>query len=364
MVKKNKAGAAAPARGTEAFVEFKTRKIQAWIDKKLTLQQVMSATGLGRAVLFKQKKLVKRGIKLQANKGREPYLSKKGQEKLRELISNSTVNDELKKSSQHKANLLQIINDERAEKGKAVPIFNLRRTFVYKLEQSGLFDVDGAVQDTTEARQREERCFRNNVSLCVGMEAGKQKIVPELLFNTDASTFVIGQGIYDGHFWHIKKEQDCKMLTSAGKQAMPILLKYFGLGSAAGKTGRAVIVAAVDSVPADECYPLQIPGLAGSNMQGDFGWLVLMKTRQPNAKFLDWYTREVIVPFVEQQREDFRLYLDAQLKEPCPSMWVLDGEEAQMRLFDDYRIRDLLRQKVIDALKLYSLLMYPSFFAT
>jgi hypothetical protein len=352
MLPKSYWGKPVPIRATEEWVGYKTAVLRAWIDKKQTFAQVTAALGLKKAVLYEQRNKVLRGKQLQATAGNVAYLDEAGEQELREIVAKATQNDEGKRSSQYMPELVEIINKSKAARGDGKEVDLVSKSYIKKLEKKGVIDSGGAIEYTTEARGREEGDILNAVSILAAMEAIGKYVPPSLLINTDATTFEIGEGEHTGKVWHVKEEFGKRMVTGKRKSALPMGFKYFAGGSGIGKSMKAVIIAACDSLKPDDCLIWQVPGLAASNSDTDYGWLVLMKTRQPNAKFWDWYAKEVVVEFVKRQREAFRLYEGDDKKKPKWAMWILDGEEAQMRMFDDYRMQAFLRSHNIYVVKL------------
>jgi len=149
----------------------------------------------------------------------------------------------------------------------------------------------------------------------------------------------------------VKNEEDVSVASSGGHNKLPIGVKYFCLGSAAGFVANPVLIVACPSMKEDECACHEVPGLSGHNGSGGKGWLVCMKTRTPNAKFFDWFIRVVVIPFVEEQRANFDLYLDTEKKQGKHALMMLDGEQIQLNLFDDERLRKALLDAHIHCIK-------------
>jgi len=308
---------------------------------------------------------VLRGKQLQVKAGNVSYLDEAGEQELREIVAKDTQTDEAKRSSQYVPDVVKIVNKIKAARGDGREVELVSKSYIKKLEKKGVIDCGGAIEYTTEARGREEGDILNAVSVLAAMEAIGKDVPSSLLVNTDATTFEIGEGKHTGKVWHVFKcyivgshfhilKQDFgkRMVTGKRKSALPMGFKYFAGGSGTGKSMKAVIIAACDSLKPDDCLIWQVPGLAASNSDTDYGWLVLMKTRQPNAKFWDWYAREVVVEFIKRQREAYGLYEDGDKTKPKWAMWILDGEEAQMRMFDDYRMQAFLREYNVYVVKL------------
>jgi len=323
-------------------------------EKKYTQSEAARRLGVGKDVVSKWMKKAKYGLFNHGVAHRPTDMDEEDKlEFIQSLIKNKQKSKD-KKQRQHVPKLLEIINNRSRQRGGPGLKEDLSQSFLARLEDSKLFDVGGATQAKTEARAREEASLRNFVSLGVAFEATAKGMDKHLILNMDMTGFAVlanADAKQHGHLWHVKNEDDVSVASTTGHSALPIGVKYFCLGNAAGFAANPVLIVACASMKEDECACYRVSGLSGHNGSGGFGWLVCMKTRTPNAKFFDWFIRTVVIPFVEEQRANFELNLNEEQKHPKHALLMLDGEQIQLNLFDDERLRKALLDAGIHCIK-------------
>lgn len=91
-----------------------------------------------------------------------------------------------------------------------------------------------------------------------------------------------------------------------------------------------------------EAYKAQkVAQLGNSTGHNDFGWVVLSHSRSGNIAMHKWYTTDVLIPFIKEQR-----CLNG-LPEDSIAFYQLDGELAQISCFQESDILDLLNRNHI-----------------
>lgn len=331
--------------------EQKLRAVADWQAKKRTSTQICSALRIDKATLTKWKNRIERKVELRDSVGRPPIFESEDVEKFKQILTANGQKSEDKYSSQYKPDILRIRNERDRARGHGGLHEDVSRRTMYNMEKSGAFKVGGATQPKTEARAREGASLRNYVSLATAMEAVGKNIDPHLHFNMDATGFAVEDAKHGGNVWHLKDPDDESKISVGGHGKLPFGIKYFCLGSAAGFIANPILVVACPSMKAHEMAPYKVAGLAGTNQSGSFGWLVCMQTRQPNAKFMDWLVEHLIVPFVNEQRDNYELFFDGDRSKSKPALMHLDGEEIQMQIFDSERLRGLFQAANIHVIK-------------
>ena len=331
--------------------DVKRRAVADWKAGSRTAAQITQALGIQKSTLTKWAQKVEAKVELRDSAGRPPIFEQEDVKIIQKILTENWQKSDNKFSSQYKPDIIKIRNERDRARGHGGLYEDVSRRTIYNMEQNGWFKVGGATQPKTDARAREEASLRNFVSLATAVEAVSTKIDPHLHFNMDATQISVDDAASGGNMWHSKPIEDMSKLSTRGHGKTPFGIKYFCLGSAAGMIANPVLVVACPSMKAEEMAPFKVPGLSGSNQSGSFGWLVCMQTRQPNAKFMDWITEKVIIPFVEEQRDNFELYFDGDKSKPMPALMHLDGEEIQMQIFDSERLRGMLLAANIQVIK-------------
>ena len=353
VIKMNRLIAHATRATSRGFVskEEKQRAVEDWKLGKRTALQICAALDINKGTLTRWGQTIERGKELRESAGRPPIFEEEDIQKFKQILVENGQKANNKHSSQYIPDILRIRNERERMRGHGGLHEDVSRRTIYIMEHSGMFHVGGATQPKTEARAREEASLRNYVSLLVAMKAVNEKIDSHLHFNMDATGFAVEDAKHGGNVWHLKNENDMSKISVGGHGKLPFGVKYFCLGNAAGFIAEPVLIIAVPSMKEDEMAPYHVAGLSGSNQAGSKGWLVCMKTRQPNRKFMDWLVEKLIIPFVHQHRLDYELFFDGDPNKPMPSVMTLDGEEIQMQVFDSERLRGLLCAANIHVIK-------------
>ena len=86
-------------------------------------------------------------------------------------------------------------------------------------------------------------------------------------------------------------------------------------------------------------FVLPIVGLGNSTEVGSLGYLCWCKTRNGNDKFYLWFAKTIVIPFVKKVRDVHQpLNEDGS---PMRAFVMCDGEESQIRVFQEEEIREL-----------------------
>jgi len=200
-------------------------------------------------------------------------------------------------------------------------------------------------QRKTQARIRNEYDMRNSYTMIAMVYAFAEFLDPNMLFNWDATQFAIERdGVTD--VLVLKSEVDCIPPTVKSSGETGIAIKYIHFHNSAGDIAPAVYLIADDSLSANEIVCQSIPGLGNGTELGSLGWLCMCKTRQANCEFYKWFAQTIVVPFVR----DSRRICDS--KNPDGSdmraFVTCDGEEAQIRVFQEDCMLALFRDALID----------------
>lgn len=93
-------------------------------------------------------------------------------------------------------------------------------------------------------------------------------------------------------------------------------------------------------------FVLPIVGLGNSTEVGSLGYLCWCKTRNGNDKFYLWFAKTIVIPFVKKVRDVHQpLNEDGS---PMRAFVMCDGEESQIRVFQEEEIRELLTENMVD----------------
>jgi hypothetical protein len=156
-------------------------------------------------------------------------------------------------------------------------------------------------QQKPNARVFAEADPRNAFSMAVMCKAWTEDLDPSMIFNWDATQFVISpDGNCEVMYCKVKKNDDLPM-TQKSAGGVKFAIKLYHYHNAAGAIAPPVFVIADETMDAEAFSAHRIAGLSTNNANGH-GWVVFAKTRNGNAAFYEWFAREIVIPFVNNSR--------------------------------------------------------------
>lgn len=128
-------------------------------------------------------------------------------------------------------------------------------------------------------------------------------------------------------------------------------MKWFAGASASGQSLRTILIIANENMDEEDLIVEKVVGLTASCVAGEWGHLVIMKSRQGNAAYYRWLMTDPIIEFVRQQRERLVGHkADASVRHLRASC-TMDGEQTQLVPFEDPQILALYESERIDVVK-------------
>lgn len=160
----------------------------------------------------------------------------------------------------------------------------------------------GECQHKTKARIDAEADPRNAYSMYCMANAFTSDEHPEMMFNWDATQYVLGTE--KGKVGYTVKTEDSaqKPLTAQSTGELEFGIKLYHMHNAAGAVAPPVYVVADKSMKEGEFVGYRVPGLGNANIPGSFGYVCFTQTRCCNDEFYRWFVKDVVVPFVESCR--------------------------------------------------------------
>lgn len=205
-------------------------------------------------------------------------------------------------------------------------------TFRYENE----FDINtGYGESTTAARAKACGDFRNFASFVVANDLMVNLTVPQLILNSDATTFEVGYskdnkrvvikyvGFRNSCGENLKVRPD----DSESASITAYFIKYYLLISADGYAAHPVFVVQDNNMAEGDIDVHECPGLGVSTTAGEKAYIVFVRTRGANLAFYEWFNTMILFPFVHVQRTCHRIPLTT------PVWYQLDGEQLQIDIY-------------------------------
>lgn len=201
------------------------------------------------------------------------------------------------------------------------------------------------------SKARMEACSdpRMLYSVWIMMNSLTKSLPPQLIWNWDATQFIVGQSDRDKKVYSVKLDDGSANRTPlglVGDESLDIAIKWMFMGSAAGAAAPLVFMAAVDGLNVEECKVFAIPGLTSTVDSNAVGYLCLCPTRAGNAAFFSWFIQNIAITTVEKCRRLYELPTGLN-KEFAPAFISSDGEAIVIEEVFNQDIRGLLRAENI-----------------
>lgn len=248
-------------------------------------------------------KMINTGINTFHDKGgRPPALDESSKQSIKEKVIQATR----AQTSLTKRKFRELCGEEHIETLKRRNIACCNRKLHSKTIKTYFNSIEAATkqgQSKTNARIVAERDPRNAYSMHAMVAAYCEELVPHLIFNWDATQFVIspeGETV----LVYIKGELDGP-LTQESSGTLGYAIKLYHLHSAAGIPGPPVFVIADSTLGDSEYIVEKVLGLGNTNDPSAYGYLVFTKTRCCNKPFYEWYAHTVVAPFVKFIRDSY-----------------------------------------------------------
>jgi hypothetical protein len=194
----------------------------------------------------------------------------------------------------------------------------------------------GNAEVTTNARVESVASVRNFVSFAAMNQFMVPKVSSKLIFNVDATQFIVGHdacGNVTVKYIETEdnKDKPLKSLPDGHNVSKNLYaIKYFLFISAFGFQTEPVYVIADDSMDEDAIDVHRVEGLGVGTQLESHGYLVFCKTRCCNLAFFVWYNKHVVIPAVGRGRDHFNCLSSESL-----AWFQLDGEPVQIQCYTD-----------------------------
>ena len=290
-------------------------------------------------------KAVKAGDMIYDSKGRPGSLSQNSKLALASYISSGPYNvrevDFIKKVHQ-----LQI-DDATPFTSSLSQVKPIGRRSIYRLRKE-LQLKSATAEATTFARAEAISSIRNAVSFILAMFIFRH-VKPSLVINMDATQYTVGRSqkantvIYDPE---TQKKKCLKTLPpEKGGFLMHMFIKYVHVITAGRRMGDPIFLIADDSMSEDDFDVQECPCLAIGTSLGSTAWITFSKTRCWNASGYRWFNTLILIPFVQRIKEFQRYPIDER------SLFMLDGEPAQIKIYEDSGMQEAFKEHCIDIVK-------------
>jgi hypothetical protein len=219
-----------------------------------------------------------------------------------------------------------------------VPHGKITRSYIIKKKKSLKF-YDTLADVTTLARDQAEQDIRSAMAFAALCATLCPITPPPLLINVDATQFNVGGQDGGKRKVVVSKNaprRNLKVLPDPkNKRQLAYYIKYYLLIDAEGTRGDPIYILANELMGVEEIDVYEVRELASSTSRHDTAYVVFMHSRVPNKAFYRWFNKDVLIPFVEDQR--------SKLKEDAPNkvaLFTLDGENNQIEVIEELQEKE------------------------
>jgi hypothetical protein len=157
-------------------------------------------------------------------------------------------------------------------------------------------------QITSPARFKACSDIRMSYTQWIMLKAYTENLPKQLIWNWDATQFVINTSDSDQRVCVINNPSDSTPVTVVGDSPLGCAIKWMHMGSANGEYAPLVLLVAIDELGVDDFEHYKVPGLSQCNQAGSVGHLCFCKTRAGNDAFFEWFIQDIAVKTVENCR--------------------------------------------------------------
>ncbi len=161
-------------------------------------------------------------------------------------------------------------------------------------------------------------------STMVMAEAYSKNLPPELIWNWDATTFIINTPGVDQPVYVVKDDNLLIPPSVVADDPFPFAIKWLHLANAAGNTAPLVLIVGIESIPAG--YG-EIFCESGLNYSGDglsVGYIVFCHNRSANDIVYRWFLEQQVIELINEIRVNANLVDDDNM--PLTAFASCDGE--------------------------------------
>jgi hypothetical protein len=133
-------------------------------------------------------------------------------------------------------------------------------------------------------------------------------LIPELVFNWDATTFSCGNDEHNKRKVYVssvpRSEWENLVPPSVLGSNLGVYIKKYHYHNSFGQVAHPVYMVADDSIAEGEFEVFKVFGMGATNAVGDFGFLVLSNTRAGHDAFYAWYATHIVLPYIREVRQE------------------------------------------------------------
>jgi hypothetical protein len=292
---------------------------------------------------------LRNGLTLHESGGRPPKLTSDDKQIYKEIVthaapnlSTSEASDILQNMARHNESNRRHVSPELADGVSPRTVRNVNKELGLQVANA---------ETTTNARIEAESDLRNAISFAAANHLMVPLVNRHLILNMDATQFRVGsdttlktKAVYSSRHPITGQKQKQKVHTKPLKGRNGIVsyyIKFYLIMSAGGYPSTPVFVVQDESMTAETIDAHSIPGLGLQSGTDNHGWLVFCKSRAGNLEFFKWINLHVVVPFVQN------IKAMRGLTEPSLTWFVLDGEPAQIELYNHAEVLKILEDNEI-----------------
>lgn len=272
--------------------------------------------GISKSQANKKIKKFKDQKAIYLNRGRPPSLDETSTTNLVETLQKMRQTQKTASSQEMK----QLFSDEReatlSRQHKSTISTKISKSTVKRYCQ-GLDIRAVKPQSTTAARQRAIFDPRNFITSSIMHQSLVEGLIPQMVFNFDATSFQISTNDDLVHF--VYDEDDSSPVTRVSDGGLDIFVKVLVCHNAGGDLGPIVYIIADKNSDETTYYDI----FPSSDEPRDR--IIFAQSRGGNEEIYKFYLNETVIPFIKKTKAN---YIDIGVNSSCV---FLDGEYQQVR---------------------------------
>ena len=199
---------------------------------------------------------------------------------------------------------------------------------------------------------REKACSdpRMIYSTMVMANALAKDLPPDLIFNWDATTFIIRTPGVDQPVYIVPDDDFLIPPSVVSDDPFPFAIKWLYLANAAGYTAPLILIIGIEAIPADKGHVFSVPGLNCTGDPTSEGFIVFCHSLAGMDSLYRWFIQNQVIKIIEKVREVYGLTDDFNM--PLAAFVGCDGEKIVLDEVFNNEILELLQDRNIHVGKL------------
>lgn len=282
--------------------------------------------------------------------GRDPYLDAEGTANITKWIDDRRANLNAPTTKEVHNKINEEVKASYQRRNKHCGHIEISQS-TFKMYKTFMGLTERKAQYKPKARIEAEKDVRNAFSMFCLAKAFCSDLSPEMIINWDATQYRISG---DGELKRMVRHDDGLdhiPPTAEGSGELDQFIKLYHLNNALGLVANPVFLLANPLMEEDEFIVHKVYGGGNvSNVGCDYCYQVYTKSRCGNDAFYRWFAKEIVVPFVIDNRKAYgSTYANTDVA--MRAFITCDGEPAQIKVFQEEEMIKLFKDHDIDFAK-------------